>query len=358
MQMSQQGHLAARLAGQLRIVAAHPALAGRLGCVHGGIGIAQQGFHIQPFFGGQTQADAGRYADIVAGDALLPTHRLHQLLSHLAGLLAIAHVQQGDEFIAAPACQHLVGAQHLAQLPHQGAEQLVTGGMAQGVVDLLEAIDIDEQHREVAGLLQVLQARLEILVEGGPVGQLGQGIAQGHALQGLLGALALGDVPQAGDHIAFAIRLAGKATQADLHRRDAFGGDVELGFAQGIAVALERADGRLGQLDVVGQVLTADTALRTEHQGAQGIIGFDDLTTLGQHGHGVATEGEGRGDEVQRAFGTLPGAAFDFEPAPYGVQLGRWRVGAYQVRHRIRSARRAARSRLAFLRKADIQVSL
>jgi hypothetical protein len=67
--------------------------------------------------------------------------------------------------------------------------------VAEGVVDLLEAVEVDEQHgHAVAGALGALERLGEAVVEQAAVGQAGERVVVGlHPDQGF-GLLALGDV--------------------------------------------------------------------------------------------------------------------------------------------------------------------
>ena len=62
------------------------------------------------------------------------------------------------------------------------AQQLVTDGMAEAVVDHLEVVEVDEQHRDRAGLGAV-EAPPELFEEVGPVRQAGQLVVARRPLQ-------------------------------------------------------------------------------------------------------------------------------------------------------------------------------
>ena len=74
-------------------------------------------------------------------------------------------------------------------------QQRVADRMAEHVVDVLEAVEVDADHREI--LLRhrrALERRIEALVEGRAIGQIRQCIVMGKVLDCRLGAPALGDV--------------------------------------------------------------------------------------------------------------------------------------------------------------------
>ena len=95
-------------------------------------------------------------------------------------------VEHDGELVAAEARDHrLVRARGAAAAAHL-AQQLVADVVAEGVVDLLEPVEVHEQHGRGAG---GLQAPFEALLEVQPVGQPGQRVVQGQVL-GLLGGAA------------------------------------------------------------------------------------------------------------------------------------------------------------------------
>jgi hypothetical protein len=83
------------------------------------------------------------------------------------------------------AARHVPGPGRPAEPLGQGQQHLVAGGVAAGVVDLLEAVDVTLQHRQLAGGRgRALQPLLEVaaVVEAGEgvgaAGQLELGVAQ------------------------------------------------------------------------------------------------------------------------------------------------------------------------------------
>ncbi|MOA30324.1 hypothetical protein D3C78_1514050 [compost metagenome] len=58
----------------------------------------------------------------------------------------IQRVEQRGELVAAHAREDVVGAQAGLQLFGHAAQDLVAGGMAEGVVDPFEAIQVEIQH--------------------------------------------------------------------------------------------------------------------------------------------------------------------------------------------------------------------
>ncbi len=76
------------------------------------------------------------------------------------------------EFVAAEARHEILRAQHVAQPFGDGAQQLVAAGMAQGIVDLLELIEVDEQQRrQLLAVVRNRQQALDLVAEIDPVGK-------------------------------------------------------------------------------------------------------------------------------------------------------------------------------------------
>jgi hypothetical protein len=83
--------------------------------------------------------------------------------------------QQHDELVAAEAGEQRCAGHGVAQAPGEGAQEVVARGVAQRVVELLEAVEIDEQHRDGArGAQRLGDPLLALLVEPAPVGQPGE----------------------------------------------------------------------------------------------------------------------------------------------------------------------------------------
>ena len=74
------------------------------------------------------------------------------------------------EFVAAEPRHEILRTQHGAQPVGDRAQQLVATGMTQGVVDLLELIEVDEQQRrQLLGIVRGCQKMLDFVAEIDPV---------------------------------------------------------------------------------------------------------------------------------------------------------------------------------------------
>ena len=85
--------------------------------------------------------------------------------------------QHGDEFITAETGQRIAFAQAVPEARYHLQQQFIAGAMAQTVIDLLETVEIDEQHgADAASPPYGFQRMGEAGLEDKPVGQAGQGI--------------------------------------------------------------------------------------------------------------------------------------------------------------------------------------
>ena len=77
----------------------------------------------------------GQRGDQLAGD-----------MSRILGLSQVA--QYDDELVAAETAKQIIVAQVLVQAGRGSLQQRITRGVAEAVVDGLEAVQVDEQHRQ------------------------------------------------------------------------------------------------------------------------------------------------------------------------------------------------------------------
>ncbi len=117
-------------------------------------------------------------------------------MGHQQGEFVATQAGQVDLLVQGIAARHHVGGAHrLAQPVRHQLQQQVPGTMAQGVVDVLEAVQVHEQHRQLVLLAAgPLHLPVQALGEGLAVGQPRQGVEIGQAVHPVLGHLALGDV--------------------------------------------------------------------------------------------------------------------------------------------------------------------
>ena len=150
-----------RLGEQAEAVAA-----GGLGAVHGDVGLAQQLGGLGDLLGREDRAD--RDADpglAVADDEGLADHRDDPLAQAADVGLALGADLDDGEFVAADAGDRVGLAQQRAQPLADFLDELVAGIVAERVVDLLEAVEIEHQQRHLLARAAIAGQRL---ARGGP----------------------------------------------------------------------------------------------------------------------------------------------------------------------------------------------
>ena len=119
-----------------------------------------------------------------------------QIVQHLArrqlGAIDVGRRQQHRELVAAEP-RHRVGrAQGAAQARRHFLQHQIAGVMAERVVDLLEAIEIDQQDRQALVVAMRAQDRLlQAIEEQRAIRQVGQRIVIGEIGDALVGEVAL-----------------------------------------------------------------------------------------------------------------------------------------------------------------------
>ncbi|HJU38097.1 MAG TPA: PAS domain S-box protein, partial [Tahibacter sp.] len=175
------------------------AIAARLGAVHGRIRVAQHFLRRRIRVGAEHDADARAGVDAMTVDL----ERLGERGEHLPrddlgrGRVARGRRQHG-EFVAAVAREHAAVAEARREAFGDGDQQAVAGGMAEAVVDELEAVEIEKQHRvvEPSERLRALEPLRHQAVEQLAVRQLGQRIVRRGAFELAFEAVPLGHVAQ------------------------------------------------------------------------------------------------------------------------------------------------------------------
>ena len=126
---------------------------------------------------------------------------------------------QDDELVAREPAHHVALARRRLEPPGQLLQELVTAGVAERVVDELEAVDVDEEHGQVGLVLhRDHQLAVELVVEGLTVAEPGERVVEGHPLELGLGLLAVGHVGEgADDHRR--LGPAGPGEEAGAHRQ-------------------------------------------------------------------------------------------------------------------------------------------
>ncbi len=177
---------------------------GILGAVHGRVGVAHQSLGIESVVRVDAHADAGRGHELAVVDDHRDLHRFQDLVGDLGGVLDGVDLRHEERELVATEAGHGVSLAHAAPYPLGGdLDELVTDGVAEGIVDVFQPVEVDEHHRDlVAGAMRLRDRDDEPVDEQRPVRQPGQRVVIGEVLDfraGQLGGLTL-VFEQAGDH--------------------------------------------------------------------------------------------------------------------------------------------------------------
>ncbi len=179
-----------------------------LGLEHGRIGLLQDvlGRLAPPHY--ERHADAGGHHHVAPGGEL---DRIGQQPRVLVGQ-ADGHVDvvdiaaQHDELVSGEPADHVPAPHRRLEALGQGQQDLVAAHMAEGVVDQLEVVQVDEEDGQVGAPLHGnQQLALELVVEQRAVAQAGEGVVVGQPVQLGFGRLAIGDVGERADHHGYVV---------------------------------------------------------------------------------------------------------------------------------------------------------
>jgi hypothetical protein len=104
-------------------------------------------------------------------------------------------LQHDGELVAAQARARVLRATVCCKARRGGAQDAVAGGVAERIVDVLEAVQVEEQHADAAFLpARAHDGARQALGQQRAVRQAGERVVVGEVAQFLLGALLVGDV--------------------------------------------------------------------------------------------------------------------------------------------------------------------
>ena len=152
-----------------------------LGVVHGHVGVAQQLIGVVGIVRRHRDADARACVDQVSIEHEWFRQGVDDLLGDGGRLIDVAEVlQQYRKLVTAEASDCVGGAQAFGHPVGRADQELVADVVTKCVVDVLETIQIDEQHRHrAAGASRALDGAIELLTKAGTVRQSGQGVVVG-----------------------------------------------------------------------------------------------------------------------------------------------------------------------------------
>jgi hypothetical protein len=121
--------------------------------IHRGVGVAHQRGRIAAVFGIEADTDGGAQVVLVARHREGHGHGVHHAAREPRERLGAAVIgHEHHELVAAHARERVLRARACGKPLRNAAEQRVARIVARGVVDFLEAVQIDEDHRRVIGL--------------------------------------------------------------------------------------------------------------------------------------------------------------------------------------------------------------
>ena len=178
-----------------------PVAAGRLGRVHRQVGVTDQVGGAHPRgrgLRGRGDPDADAQPHHPPAQVEGPVDAGPAAVGEGLRAGGVAVAAQHDELVPAEPADGVAGPGGAGQPRGDLPQQVVAGVVAEGVVDVLEAVDVEEEHRHRAAVV-LLELGVDELVQVGAVGQLGEGVVAGPPVRGALGGDPGGDVG-VGDH--------------------------------------------------------------------------------------------------------------------------------------------------------------
>ena len=147
---------------------------------------------------GALHAEARRRGDLAPVEDDRRLERAAQALGDLPRLVGAREVlEQDGELVAAEPRGGVLGAQAARQSLRGRAQQLVADRVAEAVVDRLEVVEIDEDHRELAVVAPAARERQrQAILEQRPVGEAGEVVVERLVAELLLERDAIGDVAE------------------------------------------------------------------------------------------------------------------------------------------------------------------
>ena len=197
------------------------AAAGGLGRIHCEIRILQDLVEIGTVLRRQRDADAGVGGDLVAEAFIGRTDRLEDAAEQIHDVVRVPHPGLNDgELVAAKPGDEIGFLHAAAETERHRFEQLVADHVSERVVDALEFVDVDIEHRQLPVVRDVRQFFLEPFVKQSAVRQVGQRVVMGEVGDALLGAAALGNVFMGRHPSAVRQRFVDDLDRAAVRRRN------------------------------------------------------------------------------------------------------------------------------------------
>ena len=278
-----QLHAGQQIHVHLALVETHRGTAMLLDAVHGVIGIFDELSHVLPVSGIHRHTDA-------AGDDEAHVITLKRLRQHFQNALTddftrvhIGLVQDDHKLVTAQAGHGVIGAQAFFDAVGHLHQHHVAKTVAQGVIDVLEAVQVNEHDRKAMVVaLRHGNGLLDPLTQHHPVGQASQRIAVSQVVDALLVRYGLGEVMRVTNAMHRSAALTRQVNQGHQQGRHRAIGAVVVQHAlppvfdvqpvqnQGQAVRFTR------QAEQVGEFFPMQLVGAALHQAAARAVGGED----------------------------------------------------------------------------------
>ncbi len=166
---------------EIRVVDGEGGIA-QFGAIHRYVGAPQKLGGIRRVLGsgGHTDTGADTGADALEHERLLDAG--HEALGNGRGIVGVGVHENNAELIPTEPHEHLWSPEHRREARAQLLQKLVAGRVAEGVVDLLEIVEVDEEKSQpplcFSSVALVAEERLEDLDEVAPIPQTGQFVGE------------------------------------------------------------------------------------------------------------------------------------------------------------------------------------
>jgi hypothetical protein len=172
-----------------------------LGTVHGHIGILHQRLGVTAILRINTDADAGADEKLLSDGDWCILQDIEDLFGNMRDGDRCANVlDDNQELITAQAANRIGFPHQFAQAPRHLAENAVTDLVAKGVVDVLEAIEIDKKDGQSCLItVRTLNGFVQSVAKQQAVGQTGQGVVVSLVIQLIVRVPQFGDVREDAD---------------------------------------------------------------------------------------------------------------------------------------------------------------
>jgi hypothetical protein len=141
------------------------------GTVEREVRVLQQLVEVQPVARGECNSDAGIRGDQMTGTLERRPNRCKNSINELSGFRLFLDGRLNDgKLVATEPGRHVGLLQAIAEALGHALQKFVTDRMTEGIIDALELVDVDIEHRQLFARPDRLQRLFQPLAEQHPVG--------------------------------------------------------------------------------------------------------------------------------------------------------------------------------------------